>query len=252
MLRLFLLILGMFPFFLLAQTSIPSSGRVLSKTLEQPTLERLLRIGLTFKVDQIPDFDHRWVGNDLVPWRARQPLFAAVLNWQPIRKVPHLLLALETGFQKDRITTTSNQVKAFQPNLITANFRESIEYHRWQLAPGIRIDILPQYALSPFVSSKLLLAIPSRLTYRFESTVGTNLPAPHQVDISGGAEVSPGWEFSAGLRLRLAEVFHFSLAFYHMELDQKVDWPPLDFRYLGDTILTYKNRGLLMSLQYEL
>lgn len=253
MLRVLLIMMGLFPAFLSAQNT-PSASDVLAphRVKDQPLRERLFRLGLTFKADAMRDLDRRWVADDLVSWQTRRPVVAAALDWQPLAKVSHILLVMEVSFQKDRFETTSDAVSGPQPTFYLAGFQEDVQYHRWQLSPGIRIDLLPRYSIAPFISTKLLFDVPTQMKYHFRSVGATNFFAPALVDIEGGAKVNMGWEFSAGLRVRLAQVLHLSLAYYHTELNIGVDWPPMEFLYLGDTILTFKNPGFLMSLQYEL
>lgn len=253
MLRALLFCLIFCPAFLPAQDTAPTNNQLIENpVLGKEVSERLFRVGLVFKKDRQLPLDHRYVRGALVAWQARSPVFMAALDWQPSRKARSFLLTLEAGYQKDLFFVDSRKIRDLHSSSTIPIYQETIDYRRWQVALGLRFECFPKYAISPFLASKLLLAYPTQLFYHYESNDPNNLGGPVEVQVQNGVEMSPGWEHSAGLRARIAGRFHFSLAYFQMALEQKMTWAWVPYRDFGNTLIGFKNRGLLMSLQYAL
>ena len=251
--RALLFCLSFYSTLLLAQNTPPSNDLLIEDQVQgQQGSKRLFRIGMTFKKDRKLPLDYRYVRGELIAWQARSPVLMLAMDWQVFRKAQRFLFTFEAGYQEDQFQITSDQLRALHSLISIPIYQETMDYRRWQIAPGIRFEPFPQCAFSPFFASKLLMAYPTNFSYRYESNDPDNPGGPVEVRVKNGLQQSPGWEHSAGLRATIADRFHISLAYYQMVLEQKMTWAWVPYRDFGNTLFAFKNRGVLMSLQYAL
>jgi hypothetical protein len=212
--------------------------------------KRRLGVGLTFRQDQYVYSNYFWKANRMVATYRRKDQWSLSAQWQLLAKSELLWLTLEGSYQRDQVTFDENDMKILLWNYAGPDFEEKISYSRYAITPGIQIEPLANFGLSPYFNVKAFFVFPTHLRYDYDVT-STNIPSNViKQTVENGALISLGWEYEAGLRAQVHPKVVLYTGFYYQQFEQKIDWPQLESREIKDIILGFYQRGFIVRLHY--
>jgi hypothetical protein len=222
----------------------------LLETIYYSSGKRRLGVGITFRQDQYVYSNYLWKANRMIATYRRKNQWSLSAQWQLLAKSELLWLTLEGSYQRDRITFDENDMKILRWNYAGPDFEEKISYSRYTIMPGIQIEPLANFGLSPYFNVKAFFVFPTHLRYDYEVT-STNIPSNViKESVENGALISLGWEYEAGLRAQVHPKVVLYTGFYYQNLEQRIDWPQVESRDIKDTILVFNHRGFIVRLNY--